>query len=57
MIKAEIIADSKNETGNRITTMVVTFPRFIPAELNTHRMFSRNSASSKLYHLKKWLKA
>lgn len=47
MIKAKIIADSKNQFGNRITTMVITFPRIILAEFNTHRMFSRNSASSR----------
>lgn len=47
MIEAKIVADSLNELGNRITTMVVTFPRYILAELNTHRMFSRNSASSR----------
>lgn len=47
MIKAEVLADSKNEFGNRITTMRVTFPRIILAELNTHRMLSRNSASSR----------
>jgi hypothetical protein len=47
MIQAKVIADSKNEFGDRITTMVVTFPRIILAELNTHRMFSRNSASSR----------
>jgi len=47
MIKAEILADSKNQFGNRITTMKVTMPRIILAEFNTHRMFSRNSASSR----------
>lgn len=47
MIKAEIIADSLNEYGDRITTYVLTFPRIILAELNTHRLFSRNSASSR----------
>lgn len=46
-ISAKVVADSKNEFGNRITTMVVTFPRIILAEFNTHRMFSRNSASSR----------
>ena len=46
-ISAEIIADSRNEFGDRLTTFVLTFPRFILAELNTHRMFSRNSASSR----------
>lgn len=47
MIRVEVIADSKNQFGNRLTTMIVTFPRIILAEFNTHRMFSRNSASSR----------
>ncbi len=42
-----IIADSKNEKGNRLTTFILNFPRMILAELNTHRVFSRNSASSR----------
>lgn len=46
-IKAEIIADSINEYGNRLTTFVLTFPRIVLAEFNTHRMISRNSASSR----------
>lgn len=46
-INAKIIADSKNEFGNRITTFVLTYPRFIHAEIMTHRMFSRNAASSR----------
>lgn len=54
-ISAKIIADSKNEFGNRITTMVVTFPRIILAELNTHRMFSRNSASSRAIPFRKMM--
>lgn len=44
---ATVVADSKNPFGDRITTMVVTFPRIVLAEFNTHRMFSRNSASSR----------
>lgn len=56
-ITAKVIADSKNEFGNRITTMVVTFPRIILAEFNTHRMFSRNSASSRAIPFEKMLKS
>lgn len=56
-ISAKIIADSCNSFGNRITTMVVTFPRFILAELNTHRMFSRNSASSRAIPFEKMVKS
>lgn len=46
-ISAEIIADSKNEHGQRITTFILTYPRIIHAELLTHRLFSRNAASSR----------
>jgi len=47
MIEAKIIADSKSIRGERLTTFLLTFPRIILAEFNTHRMFSRNSASSR----------
>lgn len=43
---AKIIADSIAE-GVRLTTMEIVFPRIVLAEFNTHRMFSRNSASSR----------
>lgn len=55
MIKAEIIADSKNEFGNRLTTFLVTFPRIILTEVNTHRALSRNSASSRAIPFEKML--
>jgi hypothetical protein len=57
MIKAQILADSKNPYGDRLTTMLVTFPRIILAEFNTHRMFSRNSASSRAIPFNKMIKA
>lgn len=45
---ATIVADTRNpRTGDRLTTMVVRFPRCILPEMNTHRVFSRNSASSR----------
>jgi thymidylate synthase ThyX len=52
----EILADSKSPQGDRITTMKITFPRYILAEFNTHRMFSRNSASSRAIPFKKMVK-
>jgi len=55
-ISAKIIADSRNEHGDRITSYILTFPRHILAELNTHRMFSRNSASSRAIPFKKMVK-
>ena len=46
-IKAKVIADSIGPTGIRLTTFEIEYPRFILAELNTHRMLSKNSASSR----------
>lgn len=57
MRKADIVGDSKNEYGNRLTTMVVTFPRYILAEFNTHRMLSKNSASSRAIPFKKMIES
>lgn len=50
---ARVIADSINEAGNRLTTMEVVFPRCMLAEFNTHRLFSRNSASSRAIPVRK----
>jgi thymidylate synthase ThyX len=47
MITAKIIADSISEHGIRLTTFVVEFPRYILAEYNTHRVFSRNTSSTR----------
>lgn len=55
-ISAEIIADSINETGQRLTTFLVVFPRIVLAEFNTHRMLSRNSASSRAIPFETMLK-
>lgn len=46
-VSAKILADSIAPSGDRLTTMEVTGHRFILAEFNTHRAFSRNSASSR----------
>ncbi len=56
MISAKIIADSVNELGDRLTTFVLVFPRIVLAEFNTHRVFSRNSASSRAIPFEKMLK-
>jgi len=57
MYQAQIIADSLSPDGVRLTTFTVTFPRFILAELNTHRRFSRNSASSRAIPTEKIIEA
>jgi thymidylate synthase ThyX len=55
MIQAKIVADSLTERGHRLTTMEVVMPRYILAEFNTHRMLSKNSASSRAIPLRKML--
>lgn len=44
----EVIAATRNDyTKKDITTLRLTYPRYIHSELMTHRQFSRNSASSR----------
>lgn len=55
-ISAKIVADSVDTRGNRITSYILTYPRFIHSELMTHRMFSRNAASSRAIPFEKMVK-
>lgn len=43
----KIIADSINKFGQRITTFELEYPRLVHSEILTHRLLSRNSASSR----------
>ncbi len=52
LITARILADSVSPDGVRMTTFEIEYPRFILAELNTHRMLSKNSASSRAIPVK-----
>ena len=52
---AKIIEDSISPRGDRLTTMQVRCHRFVLAEFNTHRAFSRNSASSRAIPVEKQL--
>ncbi len=54
-IKAEIIADSINTSGNRLTTYVLEYQRFVHSELLTHRVFSKNAASSRAIPIEKMI--
>ncbi len=54
--EAKVLADSVSPAGHRLTTLEATFPRFILAEFNTHRVFSRNSASSRAIPVAKQLR-
>lgn len=56
-ITAKIIADSISTNGERITTMELEYPRlFIHSQFMTHRMFSRNSSSSRAIPIEKMIK-
>lgn len=57
MIKAEVLAHSINGFKDEIMTMKVTMPRIILAEFNTHRMLSRNSASSRAIPARKMIES
>lgn len=55
-ISVKVIADSVSSVnGKRITTLEVEFPRFILSEWNTHRLFSRNAASTRAIPILKQL--
>ncbi len=55
MIYAKVIEDSINAYGDRLTTMEVCMHRYILAEFNTARVFSRNSASSRAIPISKMI--
>lgn len=57
MYSAKVVADSISPSGVRLTTLEVVMPRFVLAEFNTHRVFSRNSASSRAIPVEKRIKA
>lgn len=50
-----VLLDSINKQGNRLTTFEVEMPRIILAEWNTHRLFTRSSASSRAVPVQKML--
>jgi len=56
MISAKVILDSISESGARLITMELKYPRFVHAELMTHRVFSRNAASSRAIPIRKVIK-
>ena len=46
-IKAELVAHSTNQQGDELISILATFPRIILSEINTHRMLSKNTSSSR----------
>lgn len=54
-ISATVVADSISEAGKRITTFELEYPRFVHSEFMTHRLFSRNAASSRAIPVEKMI--
>lgn len=46
------LSEVSDDSGLRVSTIVARFPRCILSEVNTHRVFSRNSASSRARSIK-----
>lgn len=57
MIKTEIVAHSLSPQGDELISVLCTFPRIILAEVNTHRMLSKNTSSSRAIPFHKMVKA
>ncbi len=56
-ISATIVADSINSQGDRLTSLLITFPRILLSEVNTHRMLSKNTSSSRAIPFNKMVEA
>lgn len=54
---AEVVAHSKNSQGDELLSVLITFPRIILAEFNTHRMISKNTSSSRAIPFTKMVEA
>jgi hypothetical protein len=54
-ISAKVIAHSITKEGQEIITFELEYPRFIHAEVMTHRVFSRNAQSSRAVPVKNTL--
>ena len=55
MYSVRIEKDSISHRGDRLTTMVCSYPRLIHSEMMTHRMMSRNSSSSRAIPVSKMI--
>ena len=56
-IHAEIVGHSLSPQGDELISVLCTFPRIILAEVNTHRMLSKNTSSSRAIPFHKMVKA
>jgi thymidylate synthase ThyX len=54
--EVKVVADSVGANSSRITTMQLKYPRFIHAEMLTHRSFSRNASSTRAIPTRRLIK-
>lgn len=52
-MKAKILKDSITKNGNRVTTFELEYPRYIHSQIMTHRVASKNCASSRAIPIQK----
>lgn len=57
MIEVNVVAYSVDNRGNELVSYELTFPRIILPEVLTHRMFSRNTSSSRAIPFKKMVES
>lgn len=57
MTKSEIVAHSLSPQKGELISILATFPRIILAEVNTHRMLSKNTSSSRAIPFPKMLES
>lgn len=56
-VRVEMICDSIGEYAPRLSSILMYYPHVIHAELLTHRVFSRNAASSRAIPVKKMIQS
>ena len=56
-ISSKIVAHSVNQQGDELISVLATFPRIILSEMNTHRMLSKNTSSSRAIPFNKMVEA
>jgi hypothetical protein len=55
-IRVDAVLGSRNQWGDKIATLIAYYPRFIHAELMTHKDLSRNASSSRAIPFRTMLK-
>ena len=55
LMSANVVLASTNSKGKKIVTLHAHYPRFIHAEIMTHRVFSRNARSSRAVPVSKMI--